>query len=244
MNRWLEKLGNAPGGELTQLTKGDSVSCVSAPPGAFDEKNASGNRWLAKLGKDLGRQEEAPSASKSTVFDGDPGHSSVKPASAGGAPAPLHEIECIIEALTQGVGHDLGRDLEARLRRGMAKMSRRARAELAAAVDDVFEAGASREQARLSVSRYLPGGGDLGPASAEWWVSWVASRCPINADDRRYLGDLLRLLPARRRATAACWYSRAWLQAADAEPKPHHRDNAGRRAANATLRPVRRGGAR
>lgn len=156
---------------------------------------------------------------------------------------PAHEVEALLVALRQA-GHDLGIDLEARIRRSMANLSRQARAELATAIDDAFEASASIEQARLSISRHLLGGGDLGPASAEWWVSWVASRCPVNADDRRYLGDLLRLLPARRRATAACWYSRAWLQAADAEPLPHHRDNAGRRAANATLRPVRRGGAR
>lgn len=51
MNRWLEKLGNAPDSKLTQLTKGGSVSSVSAPTGAFEEKNASGNRWLAKLNK-------------------------------------------------------------------------------------------------------------------------------------------------------------------------------------------------
>ncbi|MHA3026740.1 hypothetical protein [Chromohalobacter israelensis] len=242
MNRWLEKIGNAPGDELTKLTKGGSVSSVSAPPGAFDEKNASGNRWLAKLGKDLGRLEEAPSASKSTVCDGDPALSAVKPAPAGEVPAPLHEIEFVIGALTRGVGHDLGHDLEARLRRAMARMSRRARAELAAAVDDAFEAGANIEQARLSISRHLPGGGNLEPATAEQWVERIAKHCPVNHDDRRYLGDLLRLLPDRRRVTAACWYMRAWLQAADAEPLPHHRDNAGRRAANATLRPVRRGG--
>jgi hypothetical protein len=154
---------------------------------------------------------------------------------------PAHEVEALLVALRQA-GHNLGHDLEARLRRAMDKMSRQARAELAAAIDDAFEAGTSIEQARLSISRHLPGGGDLDPASAERWVEWIATRCPINADDRRYLGDLLRLLPARRRATAACWYSRAWLQAADAEPLPHRRNNVGRRAANATLRPVRRGG--
>ncbi|MCE8053174.1 hypothetical protein HOP61_17930 [Halomonas daqingensis] len=154
---------------------------------------------------------------------------------------PLHEIAPLLAALVEA-GHDLGIDLEARIRRSMVNLSRQERAELAAAIDDAFEASVSIEQARLSISRHLPGGGDLGPASAEWWVSWVASRCPINADDRRYLGDLLRLLPDRRRATAACWYSRAWLQAADAEPLPHRRENAGRQAANTTLRPVRRGG--
>lgn len=110
---------------------------------------------------------------------------------------PLREIDTLLAALSEA-GHNLGHDLEARLRRAMAKMSRQARAELAGAIDDAFEASASIEQARLSISRHLPGGGDLGPASAEWWVSWVASRCPINADDRRYLGDLLRLRPVRR----------------------------------------------
>ncbi|PJX15631.1 hypothetical protein CWI66_00635 [Halomonas sp. 141] len=154
---------------------------------------------------------------------------------------PLREIDTLLAALSEA-GHNLGHDLEARLRRAMDKMSRQARAELAAAIDDAFEAGASIEQARLSISRHLSGGGDLGPASAERWVEWIATRCPINRDDRRFIGDLLRLLPARRRATAACWYSRAWLQAADAEPLPHRRNNVGRRAANATLRPVRRGG--
>lgn len=38
MNRWLEKLGNAPGDELTKLTKGGSVSSVSVPTAAFEEK--------------------------------------------------------------------------------------------------------------------------------------------------------------------------------------------------------------
>lgn len=38
MNRWLEKLGNVQGDELTELTKKGSVSSVSAPTGAFDEK--------------------------------------------------------------------------------------------------------------------------------------------------------------------------------------------------------------
>lgn len=51
MNRWLEKLGNAQSDELTQLTKRGSVSFGSASPGAFEEKKASGNRWLAKLNK-------------------------------------------------------------------------------------------------------------------------------------------------------------------------------------------------
>lgn len=154
---------------------------------------------------------------------------------------PAHEVEALLVALRQA-GHDLGIDLEARIRRSMANLSRQARAELTAAIDDAFDAGASIEQARLSISRHLPGGGDLGPASAERWVEWIATRCPINRDDRRFIGDLLRLLPPKRRATASTWYTRAWLQAADAEPLPHHRDNAGRRAANATLRPVRRRG--
>lgn len=42
MNRWLEKLGNAPGSELTKVPKGRSVSFGSTPTAGFEEKNAPG----------------------------------------------------------------------------------------------------------------------------------------------------------------------------------------------------------
>ena len=219
MGRWLSKIQKSPGQHSYKTYGSPSVGSVGTPTGAFEENHMSGPR--ASVGS-VG------------ILSGTFGENHT--------PGPLPDIDTIITFLVEQVGRDLGRDLEARLRRSMANLSRQARAELAAAIDDAFEAGASIEQARLSISRHLPGGGDPGPASADWWVSWIASRCPINADDRRYLGDLLRLLPARRRATAACWYTRSWLQAADAEPLPHRRNNVGRRAANATLRPVRRGG--
>jgi hypothetical protein len=247
MNRWLEKLGNAPGSELTQLTKGGSVSSVSAPTGAFEEKNASGNRWLAKLSKAPRHLEEVPPAPAPTVAEDSPLAQVVtpEPVEPKGAPAPLQEVERIIEVLAREVGRDLGAVLENLMRRVMGPLDRGTRATLAAEIDDAFEKAQGIVQAREKATQAVRGKvGDPPPATLGDWLDWIEARCPINADDRRYLGDLLRLLPARRRATAACWYSRAWLQAADAEPKPHHRDNAGRRAANATLRPVRRGGAR
>lgn len=242
MNRWLEKLGNAPGDELTKLTKGGSVSSVSTSTGAFEEKSASSNRWLAKLTKTPRHLEAVPTAPMPSVTENSHLASAAEPESSGqkGAPAPLYEVERIIEVLAREVGRDLGPDLEDLMRRAMGPLDRGTRATLAAEIDDAFETVQGVEQARAQAAQAIRGRvGDPPPASLADWLVWIEARCPTNADDRKYLTGRLKWLAPMQMATACRWYVQVWAKAADGEPQPHRKDNAGRRAANTFLRGAR-----
>lgn len=150
--------------------------------------------------------------------------------------APAHEIERIIKVLSEDVGRDLGTDLKDLMRRAMRSLDRHTRATLAAEIDDAFEQAASiqraRERAALAAQRYEK---EAEPVNVDDWVRWITEHCPLLPEDARFIRDRFALMTAAHMATAARWYARAWLAAAESEPKPHKKSNAGRRAANATL---------
>lgn len=82
-----------------------------------------------------------------------------EPAETKGAPAPLQEVERIIEVLVREVGRDLGPELENLMRRVMEPLDQGTRAALAAEVDDAFEAaqniGKARKQSAHAIHRRL-----------------------------------------------------------------------------------------
>lgn len=157
-----------------------------------------------------------------------------------GAPAPLQEVERIIEVLAREVGRDLGPDLENLMRRAMGPLDRGTRAALATEIDDAFEAVPGIEQAREQAAQAIRKRvGDPPPETLDDWLTWIEVRCPINADDRRHLAGRLKWLAPTKLATTCRWYAQAWAKAAADEPERRRKENAGRRAANASLLPPR-----
>ena len=67
------------------------------------------------------------------------------------------------------------------------------------------------------------------------WLEWIASEVPLVPEDRVYVWARLMTLPPGGVEAVARRYVQRWQEAADAEPKPHRKDNAGRRAANRGL---------
>ena len=67
------------------------------------------------------------------------------------------------------------------------------------------------------------------------WLEWIASEVPLVPDDRVYVWARLMTLPPGGVESVARRYVHRWHEAAGAEPKPHRKDNAGRRAANRGL---------
>nr|WP_298522421.1 hypothetical protein [uncultured Halomonas sp.] len=61
---------------------------------------------------------------------------------------PIEDIDAILDALTNQVGRDLGPELERQIRQIMVPLSRKARAELAAVIDDCFEVTESVQEGR------------------------------------------------------------------------------------------------
>lgn len=113
-------------------------------------------RWLAKIQKSTGqyppqtpriplgglRGEESGAFEEKIPVHQAPTELS-KP-----APAPVAEIDTILDTLANEVGRDLGLELKRQIRRTMAPMSRKARAELAAVIDDSFEDTESVQEGR------------------------------------------------------------------------------------------------
>jgi len=244
MNRWLEKLENAPGSELTKVPKGGSVSFGSASPSAFEEKNAPGNRWLSKLNRQPQRLEDTPPTPTPSVTH----DSRQMPTMAGDTqapeegqpPAPLHEAESLIIALVESAGRDLGQPLIDRLHHVLAPMGRTSRASLAAAIDDAFEAAQGTEEARQRVVELLDGHSPSQPhrnslAGRPTWIDWIAKRCPLLPEDKAFVFHRLRTLPPRAAERTARRYVETWHAAATAEPRQQAKDNRGRTAANRTL---------
>lgn len=151
----------------------------------------------------------------------------------GSEPGPAHEVDGIIEVLVTQVHRQLGPELVSLIRRTMHPMDQESRANLAAAIDDAFArhgTAKGREHATQVVKSHLY------PLSLHEWLDWIAERCPINAEDRRYIENRILSLPQAKIATACHWYVQAWQKAAQEEPKPHRQENMGRRAANTALR--------
>src|SRR5690554_248487 len=155
-------------------------------------------------------------------------------------PAPAHEAETIITALVQGAGRDLGLPLVNRLRDVLAPMDRPTRANLAAAIDDAFEAAQGAEEARQQVAELLD---TYTPRQAKPeslagrpdWIAWIGERCPPVNEDRIFILRRLHTLPPRAAERAAHRYVETWQAAAEAEPQTQAKDNRGRAAANRTL---------
>ena len=155
-------------------------------------------------------------------------------------PAPAHEAEAIITALVEGAGRDLGLPLANRLRYVLAPMDRPARANLAAAIDDSFEAAQGIKEARQQVADLLDAHTPRQAkpeclADRPDWITWIGERCPLLPEDRIFILRRLHTLPPRATERAARRYVETWQAAAEAEPKPQAKDNRGRTAANRTL---------
>lgn len=155
-------------------------------------------------------------------------------------PAPAHEVESIITALVRDAGRDLGRPLANRMREVLAPMGRDARASLAAAIDDAFEAAQCAEKARQRAAKLLEAHTPRQAHREELagrpaWIDWIADRCPLVHEDRAFICQRLKTLPPKAVERAARRYVETWHNAAATEPRPHVKDNRGRNAANRTL---------
>ncbi|MGC3873803.1 hypothetical protein ACPF7Z_11095 [Halomonas sp. GXIMD04776] len=131
-------------------------------------------RWLEKIPKSPGQHPYKTYKSPSVGSVGSlPGTFAEKTAVAHApveapAPAATHEIDSIIDALANQVGRDLGPRLERHIRQALAPLSRGARAELAAVIDDAFEVANSVEAARWQCHRLLRNEQALQAAMAVW----------------------------------------------------------------------------
>ncbi len=104
-------------------------------------------RWLKKV---INPQDRAPTkpgfVSSVSTLPGD--FAKNDPLPAGDPPGPAHDIDTIIDVLAHEVGRPLGKELVLLIRQAMRPMSRKARAELAAAIDDCFEHAESDQAGR------------------------------------------------------------------------------------------------
>lgn len=97
----------------------------------------------------------------------------------------------------------------------------------------------NRESSVGSVS--LPTGafteidGEEVPDSHDNWLQWIDNELPLLREDREYVFSRLLTLPPGGMEAVARRYVQRWQEAAAAEPKPHRKENVGRRAANQSL---------
>lgn len=175
-------------------------------------------------------------------------------------PATPAEIATLIGGL-KAAGRSLGL-VEALAREAMAQLTRKAAAELAVVLDDVFEVAPNDATARAHCRRLLTDPQALKAAKAVWpdlppalvaiprqakpsapvsddtppWLRLIRQHCALVPEDERLLTRCLGMRPPRDALQAAQRYVATWQQAANAEPREAARDNAGRRAANNELR--------
>ena len=186
------------------------------------------------------------------------GKQDVKPKQVPAAPT---EIATLIGGL-KAAGRSLGL-VEALAREAMAQLTRKAAAELAVVLDDVFEVAPDDATARAHCRRLLTDPQALAAAKAVWpdlppalvaipqqqakpkapasddtppWLRLIRQHCALVPEDERLLTRCLGMQPPRDAMQTAQRYVTTWQQAADAEPRETARDNAGRRAANNELR--------
>lgn len=76
--------------------------------------------------------------------------------------------------------------------------------------------------------------GETAKLGSQQWLHDQGCTGADPAEVQHLLRCLPRLLPAHQEALAA--YVDAWREAAETEPAPHRKENAGRRAANTALR--------
>ncbi|XKF14946.1 hypothetical protein LL947_10720 [Halomonas sp. BLK-85] len=170
--------------------------------------------------------------------------------------ATADEVETMLANL-RAVGRDLG-EVEALAHAALLKLTRAAAAELVAVLDDLHETAPGADVARSQCQRVLNDPRALEAAKALWpdlatlpveqpdtpalviehpatWYDFIKQQCPLTREDELYLLRCLSSLATGDAMQAARRYVSAWHQAADAEPTPHRKDNAGRRAANRSL---------
>ena len=174
--------------------------------------------------------------------------------------ATTQEVETMLDNL-RTVGRDL-REVEALARTALLRLNRAAAAELVAVLDDLFETAPSADMARSQCQRVLNDPQALAAARACWpdlaslpdattpapttmapvvdhapqWLRLIRENCPLVPEDETHLRRYLSSQAPNAAMRAAQRYVTTWHQAADAEPTPHRKDNAGRRHANQSLR--------
>ena len=231
----------------------------------FADKPADGN--TAEKIRNLSAIYPQPTKPATTGFSANPQNPQrgerVENPQAADKSATAADVEAMLVNL-RTVGRDLG-EVEALARAALLKLSRAAAAELVAVLDDLFETAPGADVARSQCQRVLNDPQALAAAKAVWpdlatlpieqpdnpapviehpttWPDYIREHCPLTREDELYLLRCLSHLLAGDAMQAARRYVAAWHQAADAEPTPHRQDNAGRRAANQSLRGNRHAG--
>lgn len=150
-------------------------------------------------------------------------------------PAPEADIDLLLENLrfdyTGAPLHDIDNELAGAIRLAMLPMGRRARADLAALIDDELATKGKERVLALLQQRI-----ETHPPAT--WLEWIKQACPLVDGDVEFIGKLLARLAPREQEQAAHRYVAAWKAAAEAEAQPHRQANAGRQAANKTLLPA------
>lgn len=150
-------------------------------------------------------------------------------------PAPEADIDLLLENLrfefTGAPLHDIDNELAGAIRLAMLPMGRRARADLAALIDDEL-ATEGRERVLALLQQRI----ETQPPAT--WLEWIKQACPLVDGDVEFIGKVLARLAPREQEQAAHRYVAAWQAAAEAEAQPHRQANAGRQAANQTLLPA------
>ena len=148
---------------------------------------------------------------------------------------PEADIDLLVENLrfdfTGAPFHDIDNELAGAIRLVMLPMGRRARADLAALIDD--EMGTKGRDRVLSLLQQRI---EVQPPAT--WLEWIKRECPVVDGDVEFIGKVLARLAPREQEQAAHRYVAAWQAAAKAEAQPQRQANAGRQAANQTLLPA------
>jgi len=83
---------------------------------------------------------------------------------------------------------------------------------------------------------------DVDPLAPSQLVEWIEEHCPLLPEDKTHIVRGLYRLHPKRQAKLAQWYVSAWRMAAESEPRPVKKENAGRRAANLIVTRLMKGG--
>lgn len=182
------------------------------------------NRWLEKIQKGPDTTPSKPPKSPLEGLEGVVTGASEKKHEQ--VPAPHDGIDILLANLRRDYTgtplHSIDGELETAIREAMGPMGREDRAELAADIDDLLGLPDGRERVmQLLEQRTQPA-----------WVEWVGNQVPLVHEDRVHIATWMARLHPKLQERLARRYVETWQEAATAEPVPHKRDNAGRRAAN------------
>lgn len=150
-------------------------------------------------------------------------------------PAPKADIDLLLENLrfdfTGAPLHDIDNELAGAIRLAMLPMGKRARADLAALIDDELTAEGREKVLALLQQRI-----ETQPPAT--WLARIKQACPLVDGDTEFVGKVLARLAPMEQEQAARRYVAAWQAAAEGETQPSRKANAGRQAANQTLLPA------